>query len=382
MEREDYDVAVVGAGILGLAHAYWLARRGLSVVVLERSRKAQGASVRNFGMIWPIGQPLGEMRKLALRSRELWREVIEQTGLWSDEVGSLHLARREDEAQVLEEIASRLADDPMQHELLSAEEVARRWPAVRRDGLLAGFFSEAEICIDPREAMATLPSWLEAEYGVRFQFGSAVTGFDAGEVRVGDRRMGVRHLLVCSGIDLQTLYPEQLATAGIRLCKLQMLRGRAEIDGRLGVMLAGGLTLAHYASFRGCPTLPELEARLRREFPVCARYGIHVLASQNGRGELLLGDSHEYGDDIEIFDKCEIDEAVLDYLGEMVQLPRLRITERWHGLYGKCSDSPWWIGSPKSDVTIVTGIGGAGMTLSFGLAERVVTERFGNVGVG
>jgi glycine/D-amino acid oxidase-like deaminating enzyme len=97
------DIAVIGGGILGLAHAWVLARKGKRVVLFERGHRATGASVRNFGLIWPIGQPAGQMHRMALRSREIWLEALTAARLSYRPTGSLHVAHRPDEADVLRE---------------------------------------------------------------------------------------------------------------------------------------------------------------------------------------------------------------------------------------------------------------------------------------
>jgi hypothetical protein len=108
--------------------------------------------------------------------------------------------------------------------------------------------------------------------------------------------------------------------------------------------------------------------------PLYSRFGIHVMASQNGSGELVIGDSHEYDRAIEPFDKQVIEELILSYLHTFLNVPGLRIAARWHGTYAKHPTEPYWLTRPAAGVTVVSGVGGAGMTLSFGLAEKVVGE--------
>jgi D-hydroxyproline dehydrogenase subunit beta len=371
----QYDDAVAGAGIIGLAHAYQLARGGRRVVVFERSAQAQGASIRNFGMLWPIGQPAGPMVRLALRSRAIWLDVVRAAGLWHEPVGSLNLAYHDDEATVLREFAEQFGGQGYDVSLLTPGEVLRRSPIVRPEGLVAGLWSSTEVCVDPRAVIAGLPKFLAEQYGVEFHFATTVTGFDASEVQAGGRRFVADRLWVCSGADLETLYPETLGSAGLVPCKLQMMR-TPPFDWRLGPMLAAGLTLLHYKAFAACPGLTAVRDRMARQFPEHIRYGIHVMASQNRTGEMTLGDSHEYGTAISPFDNPAIDRLILNYLNSFLAVPDLTIAARWHGIYAKHPTEPFVVLNPAPDVTAIVGVGGAGMTLSFGVAERVVSDCF------
>jgi FAD dependent oxidoreductase TIGR03364 len=376
--HQRFDDAVVGAGILGLAHAYHLARRGRRVIVFERTPHATGASIRNFGMLWPIGQPPGPLRQMAMRSREFWLEVLAKSGLWHEQTGSLHLAYRDDEAQVLREFGQEMAAQGENVELLRPEQVRQHTTAVKSNGLRLALWSPHEVCVDPREVVAGLSRWLASQFGVVFQFGRTITAVETQQVNSGPISWSADRVWVCSGDELSLLFADQFDACGLIRCKLQMMRSHpCGQEWRIGPMLAGGLTLRHYASFQNCPSLPALRRRVSEESPWFDRHGIHVLVSQNGLGELTMGDSHEYGASIEPFDKAEIDEYILDYLNTFVDVPSLRIAARWHGTYAKHPTAPYVLFHPLSGVTAITGVGGAGMTLSFGLAEQVVARELG-----
>jgi glycine/D-amino acid oxidase-like deaminating enzyme len=73
----SYDVAIVGAGIVGLAHALAAARKSRKVAVIERDAFAVGALIRNFGFVTVTGQQAGDCWEKARRARDIWEDVAE-----------------------------------------------------------------------------------------------------------------------------------------------------------------------------------------------------------------------------------------------------------------------------------------------------------------
>jgi len=373
------NVGVVGAGIVGLAHAWSAAERGHRVTIFERSAKARGASVRNFGMIWPIGQPAGIWHQTALVSRDRWLQLGQAAGIWVNPCGSIHLAHHAEEWDVLREFAAQAEQLGFNCRRLNADEVLDRTPAANPKNLLGGLFSTTELCVDPPKAVQQIATWLEQSFSVRLEFETdilALCHIGANQLIRLESSRG-RHeafdrVIVCGGDECQTLFPDAFAACGLKRCKLQMLKtGPQASHWRIGPHLASGLTLRHYRSFESCASLLKLRERIARESPELDRFGIHVMAAQNDAGEVILGDSHEYGEDIEPFDKTEIDELILRELRKIICLPDWTIAKRWHGYYLKSpGGAPIFEAEPLPGVHICTGTGGAGMSLAFGIAER------------
>ena len=375
MQSKKVDVAIVGAGIVGLAHAYLAARSGQKVAVFERSPAAHGASIRNFGMIWPIGQPAGALHALALRSRDIWLELLREAGWPFWDTGSLHVAYREDEAAVGREFSDQAAALGYDCAWLPPEETLARTQAVRSDGLQGALWSPTELTVDPRQIVLGLPKFLAERYGVRFAFNTAVHAVGTSRLEAGGERWEAGLIVVAGGDDFQTLFPEYFRQSGITRCKLQMMRSVAQPAGwTLGPSLAFGLTFRHYPTFEACSSRRALEERIARETPQLEEFGIHVMVSANARGELTIGDSHEYGLAVDVFDKPAVNRLILNYARQYLRVPTLEIAETWHGVYAKHAERAYVVAAPVDGVRMVTITSGVGMTMSFGVAEQTLRE--------
>jgi len=367
---------VIGAGIVGLATARALAIRGYRVTVFERNERAVGASIRNFGMVWPIGQPQGDLFDRAMLSRSIWKTICEEAGIWHDEVGSLHIAYHDDELQVMEEYTA--ANHTYRDcSMLSPQQALQKSPAVNPQQLKGALWSGTEMIVEARDAIQQVADYLKAKYEVTFVWNTAISQISYPAVLSGKQRWEADEIYLCSGAEFETLYPELFAEAQITKCKLQMIRLEAQPDGwRIGPSLCGGLSMIHYPGFQAAPSLAALRRRYEEQYPEYLKWGVHVMVSQNHRGELTVGDSHEYGLAHDPFDKDFINRIILDYLQTFSTLKSGKLLQTWNGIYPKMPGGKTeLILEPEEGVTIINGLGGNGMTLSFGLCEQIIARR-------
>ncbi len=367
---------VIGAGIVGLATARALSIRGYRVTVIERNEQAVGASIRNFGMVWPIGQQTGPLFERAMLSRSIYKEICTEADIWHNEVGSLHLAYHDDELQVMAEYVetnNRYRDCA----LLTPSQTLQKSEAVNPSGLKGALWSGEEMIVESRVAIGKIAQYLAEKYGVEFVWNTAISKINHPRVFSGERSWQADELFVCSGADFETLYPEVFLESSITKCKLQMMRLVSQPDGwRIGPSLCGGLSMIHYPGFQVAPSLPQLRKRYEEQYAEYLKWGIHVMVSQNGNGELTIGDSHEYGLVHDPFDKTFINNLITEYLHTFANFKDWRLMQSWHGIYPKMMNGATeLILEPEAGVTIINGLGGNGMTLSFGLCEQYIASR-------
>lgn len=366
---------IIGAGIVGLATARALAIRGYQVKVFERNARAVGASIRNFGMVWPIGQPTGHLFERAMFSRSIWKQICEEADIWHNEVGSLHLAYQNDELEVMEQYAT-INHGKRNCSLLSSEEAIKKSPAVNTNGLKGALWSGNEMIVEARSAIPKIAQYLIDKYDVNFYWNTAISQIRNNTVTSGSQSWQANEIFVCSGVEFETLYPELFALQDTTKCKLQMMRIAAQPNNwRIGPALCGSLSMIHYSGFKSAPALTALRKRYEEQYADYLKWGIHVMVSQNQAGELTVGDSHEYGLVHDPFDKHFINEMILQYLKTFTNLKDSQVIQTWNGTYAKMTNGQTeLILKAEPGITIINGLGGNGMTLSFGLCEQLISR--------
>jgi D-hydroxyproline dehydrogenase subunit beta len=363
------DVVVVGAGIVGLAHAWAAARRGLRVVVVERDHRCVGASIRNFGFITVSGQPAGETWRRARASRDHWAEIAAQAEIPIVQRGLWLLARRPLAQAVLEEfMATEMAEG---NELHTAADAAARMPVLCTEGACAAMYSPHELRVESRHAIPRLAAWLSQRWGVGFHFGESVLEVNAPRVRTAARMLEAERVVICPGTELQGVGRGALERHALKLTRLQMLRVRPEPGFVLRHPVMADLSLVRYGGYAALPAALTLRRQLEDEEGASLANGIHLIVVQSADGTLVVGDSHHDDPTPEPFADAAVDRLILRHLRETLNLGECEVVERWTGVYPTGASSDCLIEAPDASTRVVVVTSGTGASTAFAIAEEV-----------
>lgn len=355
------DVAVLGGGITGVAAAWYLARRGCRVALVDRGALATGATGRNAGFLLAgVAHTYSVAVKAHSRdhARLLWKLSLENHGLIrglveSEKIdclyarkGSYTLALSDQELRALSQSARMMAEDGIPAELVDDAALARLFPGAGARGAL---FNPQDGEIHPVRFVRGLASAAEAK-GARLYENTPVAKIanegTAVTVETPRGRVRASMCLLATNAYSPLLHPY---FEGV-------------IVGMRGQMLAT----------EPCPErlIPA---------PVYADFGFEYFR-QLPDGRVLAGGGRRAGRDAELTyadrPSDPVQRSIESFLRSLFPgAARLRVTHRWAGIMGFSCDELPSIGPVPGTVNVYVAAGYHGHGLGFAvIAARTVSE--------
>lgn len=370
-----YDMAIVGAGIVGLGHALAAARRGKRVVVIDRDAQANGASVRNFGFVTVTGQEAGDCWTMARRARDIWQEIAAEAGIPILQRGLVLASRFPESEAVIDAFLRTAMGEGCAR--LNAAEAATHVPCLRADATRVALYSPHEIRVELRQALPLLAGLLAERYGVAFRWSTTVLDVAPPRVETASGIIEAETVVVCPGDEFTALFPERIAAYGVTRCKLQMMRIKPASPVTLGTAVMSDLGLGRYLGYADLPQAELLKRRLDADMNAHRRHGIHLIVTQSADGSLVVGDSHHYATTPDPFSSAEVDALILDEFDRVLDLPERRVVERWIGTYASAPTRWRFTDAPSDSVRIAVVTSGCGASTAFGIGEETIGSLYG-----
>ncbi len=380
-----YDLIVIGGGILGTFHAYHALQAGKKVLLLEKDNYPVGATVRNFGQIVTSGMT-GKWFEYGVTALEIYQSIQQQTDISVRTNGTIYIASDKDEQTLIHELKVHYDTVGYEAMILSATEIAKRYPSVRSSYAKEAIFFAGEISVEPNLMIHKLQAFMQEKFpSFTLLYNTPVIMCNpekdgASVLSTSGNRYLTGAFVICNGYEFKLLYPDIFRNSGQVVSKLQMMRTIPIPEVALPGNILTGLTIRRYESFEAyCPSFNKISTP--EHYQELKKWGIHILFKQAPDGSIIIGDSHEYADlnhfdDLGFKINSYINELMLKEAERIVSFDVRKIETCWTGFYPQHNEKNIFEYDVEEHIHIRTGIGGKGMTAGAGYAKASIKILF------
>jgi len=345
--NHSYDAVVIGAGIVGAACAYELAREGLRVAIVERDIVGGGATAAGMGHIVIMDDSPGQFA-LTQYSQSLWNALSPSlpAGIEYDRCGTLWIADDEEEMTEVRRKHSAYASANVPTEVLDCQSLAEAEPNLRKP-LAGALHVPSDALLDPVPAAAYLIG-CALQLGAELMLGKTVVSAAQGEILLDDgTAISAAHIVHATGAGATSLLPH---------LPIRKRKGHLAVTN-------------HYPGFVRHQVV-ELGYLKSANSVDSDSVAFNVQPRRSGR--LLIGSSRQYGAEDSAVDPGILERMLKRASEYMPALENLPITRVWTGFRAATPDKLPLIG-PTEDPTVflATGHEGLGITTSLATARLI-----------
>lgn len=376
--KNHFDVIVVGGGILGVAHAYWALKQGLTVGLFEKDIQPQEATVRNFGQVVPSGLPANEWQEYGKIALETYKSIQSEYDLTVRTEGSTYIASNAQEVGLLEELSEINKASNYPSILWTAKQCLDHLPDVKTEYCKAALHFPEEVTVEAPLMIHKLLAYLGQKFDSFHYFPdttvvACVSNQETATIETLDKRScTAEHVIICNGRDFKYLFPALFRKSNIKVVKLNMMESFPYENINLKGNILTGLTIRRYEAFEQCASFSSLDNSVYDQ--AYFDWGIHLLFKQTPENTLIIGDSHEYetvatASNLGYSINEHLNQLIVNEAARILDVSHWNIQRTWTGFYTQLNDAQIYERTIDEKIHIRTGIGGKGMSTSLGYAK-------------
>jgi len=294
---EECEIAIIGGGVIGLFVAYYLTKKGIDTVVIEKEDLCSGATGANDACLMAQSKKPGAKLDLAVESARQYQALADEINYDFEysRKGSMIIFESEEDIETLRPFTKSQADAGLPVRFLDRKETFEIQPALSRH-ILASSYCSLDAEVNPFALLEGL-SLAVLRQGGRLLRHKEVIGFEKdsdgmlSEIKMRDSALRAKTVVIAAGAHSRDV----AALAGVDI-PIYPRRGQILISEAISPLIGAYVMSAKAiaSKHRAVSVKNAVQQQDGGKSKDSVQFGLGMIISQTVNGNMVLGVTHEF----------------------------------------------------------------------------------------